>query len=266
PRSRGARARGWSRGARSPGTDAPRLSTDAHHACPGRPDGPLRVEQRARAAARDRAGRHRRLRHARRGGRPLPGHLVARRRACPRSVPRPPPDGARQGQGGAARRRAGGRDRAGRAAGLLRLDRHPTGARPPARGRVPQAVPAALGSRRHRPRAHGPRDRRADRAVPRCGVHRAGPPRWSQPPAAAAGTNRGPYFATTAHGPDLFAAAQQAVRYMIDHLVAERGLAREEAYIVSSVAVDLKISEIVDTPNWIVSAFLPECIFAPSIR
>ena len=82
----------------------------------------------------------------------------------------------------------------------------------------------------------------------------------------AAGANRGPYFATTAHGPDLFAAAQQAVRYMIDHLVAERGLAREEAYIVSSVAVDLKISEIVDTPNWIVSAFLPECIFAPSIR
>ena len=82
----------------------------------------------------------------------------------------------------------------------------------------------------------------------------------------AAGTNRGPYFATTAHGPDLFAAAQQAVRYMIDHLVAERGLAREEAYIVSSVAVDLKISEIVDTPNWIVSAFLPECIFAQPTR
>jgi len=77
----------------------------------------------------------------------------------------------------------------------------------------------------------------------------------------AAGTNRGPHFATTAHGPDLFAAAQQAVRYMIDHLVEERGLGREEAYIVASVAVDLKISEIVDAPNWIVSAFLPESIF-----
>ena len=77
----------------------------------------------------------------------------------------------------------------------------------------------------------------------------------------AARTNRGPYFATTAHGPDLFAAAQQAVRYMIDHLVAERGLSREEAYILSSVAVDLKISEIVDAPNWIVSAFLPEMVF-----
>jgi acetamidase/formamidase len=77
----------------------------------------------------------------------------------------------------------------------------------------------------------------------------------------AVGTNRGPHFATTAHGPDLFAAAQQAVRYMIEHLVAERGLSREEAYVVASVAVDLKISEIVDAPNWIVSAFLPECIF-----
>jgi acetamidase/formamidase len=49
---------------------------------------------------------------------------------------------------------------------------------------------------------------------------------------------------------------------MIDHLVEERGLSREEAYVVSSVAVDLKISEIVDMPNWIVSAFLPESIFA----
>ena len=74
-------------------------------------------------------------------------------------------------------------------------------------------------------------------------------------------TNRGRYYATTAHGPDLFASAQQAVRYMIAHLVAERGLSREEAYILSSVAVDLKISEIVDAPNWIVSAFLPESVF-----
>jgi acetamidase/formamidase len=72
---------------------------------------------------------------------------------------------------------------------------------------------------------------------------------------------RGACFATTAHGPDLFAASQQAIRYMIDHLVAERGLSREEAYIVCSVAADLRISEIVDTPNWIVSAFLPESIF-----
>jgi acetamidase/formamidase len=74
-------------------------------------------------------------------------------------------------------------------------------------------------------------------------------------------TNRGPHFATTAHGPDLFASSQQAIRYMIEHLVEERGLTREEAYVLCSVAVDLKISEIVDAPNWIVSAFLPEEIF-----
>src|SRR5499433_3026699 len=71
----------------------------------------------------------------------------------------------------------------------------------------------------------------------------------------------GPCFVTTAHGPDLFACAQQAVRHMIDHLGEERGLSREEAYILSSVAVDLSISEIVDAPNWIVSAALPESVF-----
>ena len=67
--------------------------------------------------------------------------------------------------------------------------------------------------------------------------------------------------ATTAHGPDLHECARQAVRHMIDHLVRERGLSREEAYILCSVAVDLRISEIVDAPNWIVSAFLPEDVF-----
>ena len=83
--------------------------------------------------------------------------------------------------------------------------------------------------------------------------------RTPQPPSAA--TNRGPHYATTAHGPDLYASSQQAVRYMIDHLVSERGFSREEAYVIASVAVDLRISEIVDAPNWIVSAFLPESIF-----
>jgi acetamidase/formamidase len=77
------------------------------------------------------------------------------------------------------------------------------------------------------------------------------------PPRRGDGTR----FVTTAHGPDLFACAQQAIRYMIDHLGEERGLSREEAYILASVAVDLSISEIVDAPNWIVSASLPESVF-----
>jgi acetamidase/formamidase len=70
------------------------------------------------------------------------------------------------------------------------------------------------------------------------------------------------YFATTAHGPDLFENAQRAIRYMIDHLVAEHDLTPEQAYCLCGAAVDLKISEIVDEPNWLVSAYLPLGIFA----
>jgi acetamidase/formamidase len=86
-------------------------------------------------------------------------------------------------------------------------------------------------------------------------------PQLSTPAPPSHVTNRGRHFATTAHGPDLYAAAQQAVRYMIEHLVEARGFSREEAYVICSVAADLKISEIVDAPNWIVSCFVPDTIF-----
>lgn len=69
------------------------------------------------------------------------------------------------------------------------------------------------------------------------------------------------YHATTSIGPDLFVGAQNAIRYMIDHLVHEYDLSPVEAYMLCSVVVDLKISEIVDAPNWIVSAYLPLGIF-----
>ncbi len=69
------------------------------------------------------------------------------------------------------------------------------------------------------------------------------------------------YYVTTAHGPDLFKDAQQAIRYMIDHLTTEYDMTREQAYCLCGAAVDLKISEIVDAPNWIVSAYLPLSIF-----
>jgi len=74
--------------------------------------------------------------------------------------------------------------------------------------------------------------------------------------AAAAG-----YYVTTGIGPDLFVASKTAVREMIDRLVATRGLAPIEAYELCSVALDLKISEIVDHPNYVVSAFLPNDLF-----
>ncbi|HEY1351883.1 MAG TPA: acetamidase/formamidase family protein [Ktedonobacteraceae bacterium] len=73
--------------------------------------------------------------------------------------------------------------------------------------------------------------------------------------------DEGGYFVTTAHGPDLFTNAQQAIRYMIDHLSSEHDMTREQAFCLCGAAVDLKISEIVDAPNWIVSAYLPLGIF-----
>ena len=55
-------------------------------------------------------------------------------------------------------------------------------------------------------------------------------------------------------------AAKNALLTMIQ-LLEERGWSREQAYCICSVAVDLKLSEIVDVPNFVVSAFLPLDIF-----
>ena len=53
-----------------------------------------------------------------------------------------------------------------------------------------------------------------------------------------------------------------SVRATIRHMVEHRGRSREEAYAITSVAADLKILEVVDVPNWVVGAFLPDGIFA----
>ena len=66
----------------------------------------------------------------------------------------------------------------------------------------------------------------------------------------------------TGVAPDLMDAARDAVRAMIAHLGAHHGLDREEAYALTSVACDLRILELVDAPNWVVGAFLPESVFA----
>jgi acetamidase/formamidase len=71
------------------------------------------------------------------------------------------------------------------------------------------------------------------------------------------------YFACTALGPDLMENARNAVRDLIDWLVAEKDLSREDAYVLCSLAADLKISQIVDQPNWGVSAYLALSVFTP---
>jgi acetamidase/formamidase len=69
------------------------------------------------------------------------------------------------------------------------------------------------------------------------------------------------WYATFGVEPDLMVGAQAAVRAMIDHLVRERGLTREDAYILCSLAGDLKITEVVDIPNWMVGMFMPDAVF-----
>jgi acetamidase/formamidase len=77
-----------------------------------------------------------------------------------------------------------------------------------------------------------------------------------QPRSDAAG-----YHAVCALGPDLMQNAQNAVRDTITWLQADHGLSREDAYILCSLAGDLRISQIVDQPNFGVSFYLPLSVF-----
>ena len=61
-------------------------------------------------------------------------------------------------------------------------------------------------------------------------------------------------------GENLTLACRNALLNMID-LLQERGFTREQAYVICSVGVDLKVSNVVDVPNFVVSAFLPEDLF-----
>jgi acetamidase/formamidase len=70
------------------------------------------------------------------------------------------------------------------------------------------------------------------------------------------------YYHTTGVGPDLMENAKNAVRDMVDWLVTDQQLSLHEAYALCSVAGDLKISEAVDLPNWVVSMTLPRGIFS----
>jgi formamidase len=60
---------------------------------------------------------------------------------------------------------------------------------------------------------------------------------------------------------DLSLATRRALLAMLDHLTLERGFRREAAYALMSVAVDLRLSEIVDVPNAAVSALLALDVF-----
>ncbi|MGH2510643.1 MAG: acetamidase/formamidase family protein, partial [Ktedonobacteraceae bacterium] len=84
---------------------------------------------------------------------------------------------------------------------------------------------------------------------------------YSTPGSATEKANKKGYYATTGHSADLYDAAKKAVHNMIGHLTQHYDLTRHEAFALCSVAVDLRVSEVVDAPNWIISALLPLDIF-----
>ncbi|RWP65281.1 acetamidase/formamidase family protein [Mesorhizobium sp.] len=69
------------------------------------------------------------------------------------------------------------------------------------------------------------------------------------------------YEVTTGIGPDLMTGAREAVSQMIDLLAGRYAMDPVEAYMLVSVCGDLRISEIVDMPNWVVSFYFPRCVF-----
>jgi acetamidase/formamidase len=86
-------------------------------------------------------------------------------------------------------------------------------------------------------------------------------PQFAVPGPLVPRVNQGGWYGTTGVGPDLYKASQDAVRAMISHLSKRYGLSAEDAYVLASLCVDLKISEIVDAGQYIVSALLPLAVF-----
>ncbi|KAH9884491.1 Formamidase [Cubamyces lactineus] len=69
------------------------------------------------------------------------------------------------------------------------------------------------------------------------------------------------FYCTTGVDSDIREATRAAVRHMIAFLVAEHALSREDAYMLCSVAGDLRMHEVVDMPNYVIGMMLPKSIF-----
>jgi len=61
------------------------------------------------------------------------------------------------------------------------------------------------------------------------------------------------YYAVTGFATTIDEVAKKALRFMIDYLMQVHGLSRSEAYMLCSMAGDLKIAEVVDIPHVLVA-------------
>jgi acetamidase/formamidase len=71
----------------------------------------------------------------------------------------------------------------------------------------------------------------------------------------------GGFYGTTAVNGDLYKASQDSIRAMVDHITTTYDMSPEDAYVLCSLTVDMKISEIVDDGQYVVSSLLPLSIF-----
>ena len=85
-------------------------------------------------------------------------------------------------------------------------------------------------------------------------------PRFTTPGPVSRHLDGKGYEVTTGIGEDLMEGARSAVSQMIDLLCGRHGLQPVEAYMLCSVCGDLRISEIVDMPNWVVSFYFPRLV------
>jgi acetamidase/formamidase len=86
-------------------------------------------------------------------------------------------------------------------------------------------------------------------------------PRFTTPGPVTRHLDTKGYEVTTGIGPDLMEGARMAVSGMVDLLTVTHGMSAVEAYMLCSVCGDLRISEIVDMPNWVVSFYFPRSVF-----
>jgi len=86
-------------------------------------------------------------------------------------------------------------------------------------------------------------------------------PRFTTPGPVTRHLDAQGYEVTTGVGPDLMTGAREAVSRMVDLLCATQGMQPVEAYMLCSVCGDLRISEVVDQPNWIVAFYFPRIVF-----
>ncbi len=86
-------------------------------------------------------------------------------------------------------------------------------------------------------------------------------PRFTTPGPVSRHFDQKGYIVTTGVGPDLMESARNAVSDMVDLIASRYGMEEVEAYMLCSVCADLRISEIVDIPNFIVSYYFPRIVF-----